>query len=552
MIPKASGVRECARDPVPPQQRVAAGRLVLAALLAVVSGWVTPLAAMGPPNIVVVLADDVGPGDLGVYHRERTGRPPVVPTPTLDALAAAGMRFDEAHSPASLCAPSRFGLLTGTYSYRMPRPYGTWPPWTETGVDPGFTTLARVARHAGYATAFFGKWGIGGQFAPRAEGVPKTASLLERFDLGRRIEGPNQLGFDAALELPAGIQGEPLAYYENGAWLPLAADSAMRVIGPAQSGYGSRGTAPDNKVALVGDSHWQPERVGPTLAAAAAAFIREQAGNRPARPFLIFYSTQAVHVPHVPAEALDGARIAGQAPDPHGDMLLELDAQIGMLIRALQGAGVDQNTLFIFTSDNGGLKDSVYPKAAALGHDATNGLRGAKGRIWEGGHRVPLLVVWPGVVAEGARSSALVSGVDLMATLASVMGQDIPRDAVLDSVDLLPLLTGKPEARGHGVLVHYTNKGLAALRQGNWKLVVRTGPLSKFAGAAAPRIEEGLQPLHLFDLEDNPFEHPDRDLIDDPAHVQRVQAMKRTLAHSLAGPTFHLEGTEDARPEGLR
>jgi arylsulfatase A-like enzyme len=167
------------------------------------------LFAQDMPNIVVILADDIGPGDIGFYHRERTGNPEVIPTPNLDQLISEGMRFDDAHSAAPLCAPSRFGMLTGSYSFRNYKPYGVWGPWAKTGVDPEFTTSARIAKRAGYATAFFGKSGMGGGF--KDSGITDTSweERYKKYDLSVRTLGPNQLGFDYSFELPSGIQNAP-------------------------------------------------------------------------------------------------------------------------------------------------------------------------------------------------------------------------------------------------------------------------------------------------------------------------------------------------------
>jgi len=167
------------------------------------------------PNIVVVMADDIGLGDLSFYHRQRTGKEPIVQTPNLDRLIEEGMRFSDAHSPASLCAPTRFSMMTGNFSYRNARPWGVWTPEADALIEPEFTTVARIAKAGGYNTAFFGKWGLGGVW----KGIPSDYSKMDA--------GALHYGFDYAVELPQGIQNKPYAFYENGKWMKLKPDSCV-------------------------------------------------------------------------------------------------------------------------------------------------------------------------------------------------------------------------------------------------------------------------------------------------------------------------------------
>jgi arylsulfatase A-like enzyme len=482
------------------------------------------LAAQPRPNIVVVLADDAGPGDIGFYHRERTGKKELIPTPNIDRLIAEGMRFDDAHSAASLCAPSRFGMLTGSYSFRNYKPYGVWATWDKTGVDPKFTTSARIAKAAGYATAFFGKSGMGGDYAKTGITETSWAERYKKYDLADRINGPNQWGFDYSIELPSGIQNVPYAFYENGRWMPLKPDSAWKVIGPEQNGYNV--SRKHNDWAGIGDSNWDPTLAGPILAEKAQAYIRRQVKKSPEQPFFMYYCTQAVHIPHTPPAELDGVKIKGSTAGPHGDMVRELDVQVGMLVKALKEAGIYDNTLFIFTSDNGGLASD--PEAGERGHDPTNGWTGLKGAVHEGGHRVPFIAVWPGRIEAGARSDATVSALDVVATLAAVTGQEISRDQVMDSVDLIPLLTGQPDAKGHAVLVHYSQSGRAALRQGDWKLVVHGKEL------------KNLKPVQLFNLKTNPGEDAEKDLLKNPEYSERAERMLQTLRQCVKQPSAEI------------
>ena len=485
-----------------------------------------PTLAGSLPNIVLVMADDVGPGDIGFYHRERTGEKELFPTPNIDRLIAEGIRFEDAHSAAPLCAPSRFGMLTGSYSYRNYQKFGVWEPWAKTGVDPKFTTSGRIAQQAGYATAFFGKSGMGGSF--KVTQPDKKFSWKDRykkFDLSNRTVGPNQLGFDYSFELPSGIQGPPLAYYENEKWVPLKPDSTFTIISPKQSMYDI--SRKHNEIEIIGDSNWDPTLAGPMLANKAVEYINRQIESDPEQPFFMYYCTQAVHIPHTPPEEIDGVKIAGTTTGPHGDLIRELDVQVGMLIRALKAAGVYDDTLFIFTSDNGGL--AADPEAERLGHDPTNGLAQLKGSIMEGGHRVPFIARWPGKIAPGTRSMEVINALDVVATIAALTGQEICRDQVMDSINLMPLLTKQSDAKGHAVLVHHSQFGKVALRQGDWKLVAEHEKL------------KNLKPINLFNLKTNPKEKKSLDYLNNPESRERIEQMMKTLKYCLDNPTVDLQ-----------
>ena len=412
------------------------------------------------PNVVVIMADDIGLGDLSHYHRQRSGTEPVVETPHIDALIAAGLSFTDAHSPASLCAPTRFSMLTGNYSYRNDNPWGVWSPWADAQIDPQWTTVARIAKAGGYRTSFFGKWGLGGMWAKR------------KADFARIEAGALSFGFDHAFELPQGIQNPPYAAYENRAWMKLADDSELITLPVEQTGYDPKElkkTARERRG--KGDSNWDPSEIGPLLAERAVTHIAKLTAETTEAPFYLYYCSQAVHVPHAPSKQLNGEPIAGTTPGKHGDMIRELDAQVGAIVAALKAGGVYENTLLIFTSDNGGL---VIDRALIdAGHVSSNGLRGKKGAIHEGGHRVPFVAVWPGHIAPGSTSHEPIVGHDTVATIAALAGQAIDREVVKDSANLLPIFRGESTGTRHSVLMHRSESGPSwALREGAWKLIL--------------------------------------------------------------------------------
>ena len=467
------------------------------------------------PNVVVFMADDIGLGDIGFYHADRTGHDPVVPTPNIDQLIRDGIHFSNAYAPSSLCAPTRFSMLTGNYPYRNSRdkPFGVWLPWNDPGIEPKNTTSARIAQKGGYATAFFGKWGCGGELRNAKTGQPMSKIDLGEFefeDFESLYKAANYHGFDYALELPRGIQNGPFAFFENGNWMPLEDGSRFGRVGPDQHLVGASLPPYDE----VGDSNWNPATVGPLLAAKATEYIRSHTTDNPLQPFFMYYCSQGIHVPHVPSKTFGDKPIAKTTPSSHGDMLAELDAQVGALIDCLKETHSYTDTLFVFTSDNGGL-GSRWNSLAEFGHDGTNGLRGAKGAIYEGGARVPFSCTWPTVIASGSESNELVVAHDIVATIAAIADPSSPTDQVMDSLDLLPILSGKSVKESHSVILQQSNKDNSyyAIRRGKWKLI--------FSGSKRG-IDEGLQPIALFDLANNPGEHESLNKVGDAAYQDLV------------------------------
>ncbi|MGY5352932.1 sulfatase family protein [Wenyingzhuangia sp. IMCC45533] len=456
------------------------------------------------PNIVVLMADDIGLGDLSFYQKERGVKKLTVETPNIDKLINQGMRFSDAHSPASLCAPTRFSMLTGNYSYRNSKPFGVWTPEANALIDKnGYTTSGRIAQNGGYATSFFGKWGLGGSWVREEK---KEDDFLNG--------GALSYGFDYALELPEGIQNKPYAFYENRKWMKLKEDSVLKELDANQTGYARSKKHKDRRG--LGDSNWDPKAVGHILAHKAVDYIESY--NKTS-PFFMYYCSQAVHIPHEPPTKFDNTKVAGTTAGTHGDMIYELDLQVGLLIDALKKKGIYNNTLFIFTSDNGGLSFDKNMKKA--GHDTSHGLRGSKGSIYEGGHRVPFIAVWPNKIKPNTVSNNPIVGHDVVATIAALSQQELDKNKVLDSANLLPTLTGESNIKVHKHLLHQSANGPSyALREGNWKLIVKSdvkGKANKLGNITATA---------LYNLKDNLSEKESENLIDDQRYVDKILDMK--------------------------
>lgn len=463
------------------------------------------------PNIVLILTDDVGLGDIGMHHREYKGTEPLAPTPVLDQLAQEGLWLTDAHSPNALCSPTRYAVMSGNYTYRSSSPWGVWGSFRESPLLKGRATLGSLLQSKGYTTAFLGKWHLGGDFYVTGtemiyRGDDTSESLLP-IDATRWVDrGPQNYGFDYDFTLPCGVQGPFYTVYENGDWYPLADDSELI--------HYDATTAKDpifisDKGPGIGDSEWDTVAINQILAEKAVDFIE---ANKGAKPFFMYYCTPAVHLPHTPPESLDGEAIAGTSPSKHLDMNRVMDWEVGQIINALKATEAYENTLIIFTSDNGGLWDPVAGKA---GHFSNGGYRGSKNLCYEGGHRVPLIAVWPDVIEAGRRSDALVNGTDLFATFAELTGATFASNEAMDSYSFLDLLKGNSDFKGRETVLLQSGTATEAIyREGNWKLIIDTD-------YGYPKWD----PIALFNLEDNRAELESGNLINDPDSQETLAAM---------------------------
>lgn len=309
--------------------------------------------AQQQPNVIVILADDIGVGDISHYRRIHSDNI-IVETPAIDQLAKSGMIFTKANAPAALCAPSRYAIMTGNSCYRSPVPWGVWGSFQESPIQPNQLTLGRLMQKANYATAFLGKWHLGGDYLEKGSTTKiyrgNRSKPETNVDITKIINGPQQKGFDYSFTLPAGIQDYPYAAYENGNMYPLKKDSKVAYI--SQENMTKIGVKLD-KLEGLGDSNWDPHDIGPLLVSKGMEYIQNNAHKE--KPFFMYYCSQAVHLPHAPPAYLNGKKVAGTTPTRHLDMVKELDIQIEMLIETLKKEGIYKNTIFIFTSDNGGL-----------------------------------------------------------------------------------------------------------------------------------------------------------------------------------------------------
>jgi arylsulfatase A-like enzyme len=432
----------------------------------------------GLPNIVLILADDIGYGDFGCYGATK------VKTPNIDRLAAQGRRFTDAHSPSAVCTPTRYAFMTGEYAWRRP---GTsiLPGTAALIVEPGRSTVPSLLQQAGYVTGVVGKWHLGlGAVAPT--------------DYNGTIKpGPLEVGFDYAWLLPATGDRTPCVWVENHRVVDLDPADPIKLDYSIQRGHPESyvngipriGRQIGGKAAL-----WKDDEIADLLTRKAVAFIERHED----RPFFLYFATHDIHVPRVPAARFRGSSQAGV----RGDVIQQLDRSVGEVMAALDRLKLTDHTLIIVTSDNGGVLDTNGPDSFNSGTVATNNghphngpLRAGKGSAYEGGTRVPFVARWPGHVKPG-ESAELICHVDMLATVAAITGRTLAADAGPDSFNILPALLGekldKP-CRDH--LVEHGN--VLALRKGTWKLVPAAGSKAKKGKGRGPAATE------LYDLTDD-------------------------------------------------
>jgi arylsulfatase A len=463
-----------------------------------------------PANIVYILADDLGFGDVGCYNPASK-----VPTPSIDKLASEGIRFTDAHSSSTVCTPTRYSLLTGRMEFRT----GFRGVFAGAGgpclIEEGRLTLPEMLRRKGYATACVGKWHVGLTFSDK-EGKPINTNDLEgvrRIDYSRSIpDSPVHRGFDQFFGTACCPGTDWLYAYIEGDRIPVPPTHLLDRTGLPQHPYSK-----DNRQGMIAPGY-DLEKLDLVFLERSKKFLREHVGAHPDQPFFLYHSCQAVHLPSFAADQFKGKTQAG----PHGDFIFELDHVVGELLGTLERLGVADNTLVIFSSDNGPETNSVVNMRKDYQHDGARPWRGMKRDQWEGGHRVPLLARWPGKIKPGSTTDQLTSLTDIMATCGAIVRTELPDNAAEDSYNMLPVLLGRESNEPvRKYLMQQTNTLALSIRTGHWKYLDHKGSggnnytselLKPFAlPDTAPDA-----PGQLYDLAADPgetrnlyFEHPD-------------------------------------------
>ena len=433
-------------------------------------------------NFIFILCDDLGYGDVYCLNPEHCK----IPTPCLDRLASEGMTFTDAHSTSAVCTPSRYGILTGRYNWRSPLQEGVLSGYSKPLIAANRLTVAGLLKENGYTTAAMGKWHLG-------------MDISKNSQITKITEGPTTRGFDYFFGIAASLDMPPFAFIENDHFI-----EAPTVI----KTFKRKGAAAP---------HFEAEDVLPTLVQKAEAFVTNTKS-----PFFLYLALPSPHTPLVPTKMWQGKSSLGD----YGDYVMETDWAIGHVLDALDKSGGGSNTLVFVTSDNGvapyvgaGPEQSKqleklgfdrrqaekdgharFKELEALGHFSSGEFRGHKSDIWDGGHRIPLFLRWPGKVKPGSTNAGLTSLVDFMATCADIVRAKIPANAGEDSVSLLPLLLGKTTDSPHKAVVYHSINGSFGIQQGSWKLELCAGS----GGWGNPNQREskalGLPPVQLYDL----------------------------------------------------
>jgi len=438
------------------------------------------------PNIIYILADDMGYGDVSYLNKKSK-----IPTPNIDRLGKDGMIFTDAHSGSAVCTPTRYGIITGRYAWRSKLKQHVLFGYADHLIETGRSTVPSLLKKHGYKTAAFGKWHLGmdlpllgGETERKAANeVDWEGKKFRNIDWTKKIKnGPNSNGFDYFYGIPASLDMDPYVYIENDRFVAPAIKNQDWVKGvrkgPAMKGF-------------------KLLEVLPTITRKTVEYINEQKKDT---PFFIYMALTAPHTPIVPVKEFQGKTVLGK----YGDFCTQVDNSVAQVLNALDDKGLAGNTIVIFTSDNGCSPSAKVKKLEKKGHFPSYIYRGYKSDIFEGGHRIPFLIRWPGKIKPSTISDETICLTDLMATCAAIVGDDLKYNEAEDSYNILPVLKGEQYQKPlREATVHHSYYGSFAIRQGKWKLEVTPGS----GGWGYPRNKKaeelGLPPVQLYDLEND-------------------------------------------------
>ena len=405
------------------------------------------------PNIVFIMADDMGYGDLGCYGAHR------IETPNIDGLADMGMRFTDLHASSAVCTPSRYSVLTGRYCWRSRLKRGVLGGFGSPIVEDGRMTVASMLKNCGYATGAVGKWHLGLDWTRKDGSTISDSELvaweLDGFDVDYNkplTRGPTDRGFDFFFGISGSLDMPPYCFIEN--------DRTVGIPSLEKRPY----EAQQRKGLMVPD--WRDDLVDVTFAEQACRFMRDHVRSTPEKPFFLYLTPSAPHRPCVPPEFMRGKSRAGL----RGDMVVLIDWVVGQVVDSLKSLGILDNTVILVTSDNGARLTNFDGRDH--GHRANGDLRGQKADIFEGGHREPFVAAWSGVIPPASVCAETACLTDILSTCAEIAGTGLPAEAGEDSVSLVPLFRGeKPQPPLREALVHHSFDGMFSVRKGPWKLV---------------------------------------------------------------------------------
>ena len=429
------------------------------------------------PNIIYILADDLGYGDIAAFNKESG-----IKTPYLDQMASEGMKFTDAHTPSSVCTPTRYALLTGRYAWRSRLKKGVLGGKSKALIPSSRTTIASLLKKQNYQTAFIGKWHLGWDWA-----LFKKDSI----DFSRPVtNNPNDLGFDYAYGHCGSLDMAPYVYVENG--MATAIPTEFTVDKGRQSWWRKGLTSPD----------FVHKDVTPNFIRRAVSYVAEKAKDK--KPFFLYVPLPSPHTPILPTKEFQGK---SGLDNPYADFVMMVDAYIGKLLEQVKSSGIENNTMIVFTSDNGCSPEANFKQLISKGHNPSGIYRGHKADIFEGGHRVPFIVKWPQVIEQGTTNEQIICITDFVSTVASITNYKLKDNEAEDSFNMMPLLT--QDSTGDAfrkTVIHHSINGSFAIRKGNYKLIM----CSDSGGWSFPRPNTGeakvLPEIQLYDLSNDPGE----------------------------------------------
>ncbi len=461
------------------------------------------------PNIIVVLADDLGYGDISSFHESNK-----IKTPNIDRIGNEGMRFTDAHSPSSVCTPTRYGLLTGRYSWRSKLKNGVLTGKSKALIPSSRRTIASILKNKGYKTGFVGKWHLGWDWAQinpiDTTGEGWDEKDFSNIDFTKPVTNtPNDLGFNFSYGHSGSLDMAPYVYVENG--IPTEVPDSNTVNTGKYSWWRKGPTSKD----------FIHDEVTPNFFNKSINYINEHAQKKD--PFFLYLALPSPHTPILPTEEWAGK----SGLNPYGDFMLLIDDYIGKLLDAIEAQKIDDNTIVIFTSDNGCSPAAKIDELIAQGHYPNSIYRGHKADIFEGGHRVPFLIKWPNRIKSKGVSDETICLTDLMATFSDIVSHDLQDDEGEDSYSFLPILGSEPITSSiREATVHHSINGSFAIRKDKWKLIMCPGS----GGWSYPKPDNRtvlatLPKLQLYDLANDPKESINLVL----SHPEKVNELKSLL-----------------------
>ncbi len=481
------------------------------------------------PNIIYILADDLGYGDVRSYNPDSK-----IPTPNLDNMAANGVMFTDAHSSSAVSTPTRYSTLTGRYSWRTPLKSHVVSGYSKSLIQKDRTTVAHLLRQQGYSTAFIGKWHLGWDWLilePETDSSKDILSQSPVVDFSKPIKnGPSTHGFDYSFGFSGSLDMPPYVWVENDMPTAIPVKETLNVDA---KGFWRKGLTSDD---------FNHTNVLQDVTDKAKAYIHGNARKK--KPFFLYLPLPAPHTPILPTTEFLGK----SNTNFYGDFMMQVDDVVGQIREILRKEKISDNTILIFTSDNGCSPTANFKELEQVGHYPSAAFRGAKADIYEGGHRVPFIVEWPKGAAKNKKNSQIICSTDLFATCAELTNYNIKPNEGEDSYSFMPLLNGNVKTEIRPYTVHHSIDGSFAIRQGDWKLIfcAGSGGWSAPTPATIRNNNLNLPALQLYNLKDDVGER--NNLID--VYPQKVLELKAAMAkiildgRSTDGPMQQNEGMD--------